>query len=239
LTRNSGGTWTDISGTAAGNSIPDMPVYGALFVDDFVAATSTLVIATEGGVFSTATPSLPVASGLSWDAVQNGLPLIRCQQVIGQSIGNGAARLRVGTFGRGVFEWTDALGATACGDVRQPCCPSGCKSGASCVSGTCVACLPAHRIVAVTTEHNGADCGGTNHSSDFGSAHCDLGFVLESCGAVLVSDNNGSTCSAAPSRNGGCLCTATVTTPGDCTKWATCSVTATEKPAAPNPSGCR
>jgi hypothetical protein len=126
---------------------------------------------------------------------------------------------------------------TACGAAGQPCCGGSiCVAGSVCVAGTCAACPPGPRTLVDTTATNGSDCGGTARDYDFGPASCDAGFQLGACTATLVSQANGSTCSATPL--GGCQCRLHVTTPADCSKWATCRLTITEKSNTPPPAGC-
>jgi hypothetical protein len=86
---------------------------------------------------------------------------------------------------------------------------------------------PVPQIVTNQTGHNGSDCFGTSHDYDFPAA-CDAGFTLGTCSAHLITDPNGSTCTATPI--GDCGCRLHVTTPSDCVKFASCSVIATEVP---------
>jgi hypothetical protein len=133
---------------------------------------------------------------------------------------------------------SNVCGSPACGGIGQPCCADkSCGAGSGCSENKCVACPPLSRTLVDTTVHNGADCGGTSHDFDLGATTCDPGFVLGTCSADLISENNGSTCD--PIRLAGCKCRVTVTTPRDCTKWATCRAIVTEKPAgATLPEGC-
>jgi hypothetical protein len=90
------------------------------------------------------------------------------------------------------------------------------------------------RIVANGTGHNGSDCGTTHWDHTF-TPKCDPGFKLGTCSARLISDPNGSACSARPTSNiaPDCGCILTVTTPPGplgCSDSATCSLVATEIP---------
>jgi hypothetical protein len=93
---------------------------------------------------------------------------------------------------------------------------------------------PVPQIVTNQTGHNGSDCFGTSHDFDFPAA-CDAGFTLGNCSAHLITDPNGSTCTAAPI--GACGCRLHINTPADCFKFASCSLIATEVPAPWTP-GC-
>src|SRR5262252_3422084 len=87
---------------------------------------------------------------------------------------------------------------------------------------------PLPQILTNKTGHNGSDCGGTSADYDF-PATCDSGFTLGDCSAHLLTDANGSTCTATPI--GDCGCRLHITTPSDCFKFASCSLIATEVPS--------
>jgi hypothetical protein len=127
-------------------------------------------------------------------------------------------------------------------DLLPPCCTvSGAEpaivfteSNDPSVSPMCPAgsCEAAPKILVNTVAANGADCGGTAADYDFGPDECDPGYQLGTCSATLVTNNDGSTCSATPV--GGCKCRVHVTTPKDCIKGANCAVLVTETPISYN-----
>jgi hypothetical protein len=106
------------------------------------------------------------------------------------------------------------------------------ESNVSSATVTCPAgvCTAAPKILVNTTANNGANCFGTSNDYDFGPTNCDPGFQLGVCSAVLVTSQDGSTCSATPI--GGCRCRVHVTTPADCIKGASCAVLVTEQPTS-------
>jgi len=122
LTIDNGLHWTDISGTAGNPSgnLPDIPVLGVVFgLDRAVPAGEpvlpSIIIATDGGVIETdahATLSLP-----SWHRLGRGLPNVRCASLIINRDRNPPI-LRVGTWGRGVFELEAALTSASSITVR-------------------------------------------------------------------------------------------------------------------------
>jgi len=104
MTIDSGGHWTDISGTVGGGiqNLPDVPVNSVTI--DPNTTPHTIIIGTDAGVFQTAD------DGNSWQVLGLGLPTV---QVTSVQLDSSAVPelLRAGTYGRSVFE----LGAATTG----------------------------------------------------------------------------------------------------------------------------
>lgn len=92
LTTNNGGIWTDISG-----DFPDVPIHDVIF--DPNTRPRSIIIATAAGVFRTSNPG----SGANWQILARGLPPVDCMSLALFS-DTRQTRLRVGTWGRSVWE---------------------------------------------------------------------------------------------------------------------------------------
>jgi hypothetical protein len=117
LTGTPSATYTDITGNLPSGVASNSVVFDA----------GTLVVATDVGVFSTATPN---GSSTSWSVVGTGLPNV---QVIGLSV-SGNGDLYVGTHGRGV--WKLATGTSPAPTVTGVSPSSGPAAGGTSVTIT-------------------------------------------------------------------------------------------------------
>jgi hypothetical protein len=104
ITLDGGGTWVDASGIqSAATSLPDMPVRGCSFTDEVPSTTvmPAVVVATELGVLVTRPTAFSTAFA-SWSRLGWGLPSVPATAL---EVRADAARVRVATWGRGVWEW--------------------------------------------------------------------------------------------------------------------------------------
>jgi len=99
MTRNAGNNWSDISGRQSGglDNLPDLPLYSVVIVPS--TTPHTIVVAGDGGVFQSAD------LGRSWQKLGSGLPNAQMQMLALDSSVK-PILLRVGSWGRGVFELT-------------------------------------------------------------------------------------------------------------------------------------
>jgi hypothetical protein len=102
-TTDTGGSWTDISGTDGipGDILPNLPTHTVVI--DPGSTPHAIIIANDAGVLRT------VDNGASWQILGVGLPTVRGSQL---QIDTSAtpSLLRLGTYGRSVFELTPASG---------------------------------------------------------------------------------------------------------------------------------
>ncbi len=96
LTTNNGGMWTDISG-----DFPDVPIHDVIF--DSNTSPGSIIIATAAGVFRTSN----AGPGANWQILARGLPPVDCISLAIFS-DTRQTRLRVGTWGRSVWELVNA-----------------------------------------------------------------------------------------------------------------------------------
>jgi hypothetical protein len=104
LTTNNGRTWTDISGTDGGDpteNLPDLPLHSVVI--DPGTSPHTIIVASDATVLRTAN------LGLTWEVLGVGLPIVYCTSLALDSSVT-PSLLRVGTYGRSVFELTSATG---------------------------------------------------------------------------------------------------------------------------------
>jgi photosystem II stability/assembly factor-like uncharacterized protein len=101
LTTDSGLTWNDISGTDGGNSaqnLPDLPLHSVV-----VDPPSTIIVASDAAVMRTRD------LGATWQVLGVGLPTVYCKSLALDSSVS-PSLLRVGTYGRSVFELVSVNG---------------------------------------------------------------------------------------------------------------------------------
>src|SRR5262249_3167663 len=104
LTTDNGATWSDISGTAGGDPIenlPDLPLHSVVIDPD--TSPHTIIVASDAGVMRTAN------LGATWEVLGVGLPIVDSTSLALDSSVT-PSLLRVGTYGRSVFELTSATG---------------------------------------------------------------------------------------------------------------------------------
>jgi photosystem II stability/assembly factor-like uncharacterized protein len=103
-TADNGANWTDISGTDGGDptqNLPDLPLHS--IVIDPGTTPHMIVVASDAGVMRTAD------GGATWQALGVGLPTVYGSSLaIDTSVT--PSLLRLGTYGRSVFELTSATG---------------------------------------------------------------------------------------------------------------------------------
>jgi len=102
MTTNAGQSWTDISGTNGSGGIPDSPADGAVVDPN----SGTIYVATDVGVYSTATAA---GSATQWAEVgpatgAGTLPNVAVTRVAIFNPSGLPPRLRVSTYGRGIWE---------------------------------------------------------------------------------------------------------------------------------------
>jgi hypothetical protein len=96
---NNGGAWTDISGRDNGDpstNLPDAPVYSVVI--DSNTSPHSIIVGTTGGV-------LVREGDGTWRVLGQGLPRVACSSLAINTERN-PSLLRVGTYGRSVFELT-------------------------------------------------------------------------------------------------------------------------------------
>src|SRR6266403_1219332 len=104
LTTDNGRTWNDISGTDGGDpteNLPDLPLYSVVI--DPNTSPFTIIVASDAGVMRTAN------LGATWEVLGVGLPTVISTSLALDSDAN-PSLLRVGTYGRSVFELTPTTG---------------------------------------------------------------------------------------------------------------------------------
>jgi hypothetical protein len=92
LSTTNGRTWFDVSG-----NLPDLPVHDVVI--DAYTSPASIIIATDAGVMRTRNPR----PGGTWEIMGTGLPTVNGTSLAIFSDAN-RARLRVGTWGRSVWE---------------------------------------------------------------------------------------------------------------------------------------
>jgi hypothetical protein len=114
-TTNAGASWTNLDGDAASTGLPDNPA-DAVVVDPNVKGL--VYVATDVGVFVSHTdPADSLQAIGSWQELDpttasGSLPNVATTAL--RTFGTGAStRLRVSTYGRGIFEWRGVAGAVA------------------------------------------------------------------------------------------------------------------------------
>jgi hypothetical protein len=101
-TVNGGTSWSDISGTAGGSqNLPDLPVNSVVI--DTGTTPHTIIVSNDVGVLRT------VDGGANWSQLGTGLPLVdsvtlQLDDTVTPPV------LRLGTYGRSVFELTSSTG---------------------------------------------------------------------------------------------------------------------------------
>jgi hypothetical protein len=114
MTTNNGANWRDISGTNGGTqNLPDLPLHSVVI--DPSTTPHSIIVASDAGVMVTAD------LGKTWQKLGYGLPVVDCTSLCLDSDTNGAV-LRVGTYGRSVFELKAATGPilAVLGDLNYP-----------------------------------------------------------------------------------------------------------------------
>ena len=111
-TTDTGASWTDISGTddSTGDILPNLPTHSVVIDPD--VTPHAIIVANDAGVLRT------TDNGASWQILGVGLPTVRGSQLqIDTSVS--PSLLRLGTYGRSVFELTPASGPllTVSGDL--------------------------------------------------------------------------------------------------------------------------
>lgn len=103
MTTDQGATWTDISGTDGNPSgnLPDLPLHSVVI--DTSTTPHTIIVASDAAVMRSAD------GGASWQVLGVGLPTVDATSLQLDS-SSSPALLRVGTYGRSVFELTSASG---------------------------------------------------------------------------------------------------------------------------------
>lgn len=101
-TTNGGTSWTDISGTDGGaNNLPDLPTHDVV-IDSYTSPAS-IIVSNDAGVART------TDNGANWERLGAGLPLVDSTGLsLDESVN--PALLRVGTYGRSVYELRAASG---------------------------------------------------------------------------------------------------------------------------------
>ncbi|MFN2544688.1 MAG: choice-of-anchor D domain-containing protein [Actinomycetota bacterium] len=101
-TTDGGANWADISGTDGGSqNLPDLPTHSVVI--DPGTSPSTIIVGNDGGVLRS------IDSGATWQVLGTGLPTVDSESL---AIDTSATPpvLRVGTYGRSVFELVSATG---------------------------------------------------------------------------------------------------------------------------------
>lgn len=103
-TQNNGTNWADISGTDGGDplsNLPDLPLHSVVIDPD--TSPHTIIVSSDAGVMRSAD------SGASWQVLGVGLPTVYSRSLQIDTTAT-PSLLRVGTYGRSVFELTAASG---------------------------------------------------------------------------------------------------------------------------------
>ena len=103
MTTDNGVNWTDISGTISGGikNLPDLPINSVVI--DSNTTPHTVIVASDAAVFQS--PDV----GNSWQVLGLGLPTVQCTSLALDPSAT-PELLRVGTYGRSVFELGAATG---------------------------------------------------------------------------------------------------------------------------------
>ena len=102
LTPDNGTTWNDISGQVGGSqNLPDLPLHSVVI--DPSTSLHTIIVGSDGGVMRTAD------QGATWQILGVGLPTVDCTSLAIDADAT-PPLLRVGTYGRSVFELTRPSG---------------------------------------------------------------------------------------------------------------------------------
>jgi Tol biopolymer transport system component/6-phosphogluconolactonase (cycloisomerase 2 family) len=102
LTEDRGASWTDASGTDGGpptSNLPDRPIYAVALDPGSSNSPSALIAGNDVGVLCS------IDSGATWQILGVGLPNSRCN-ALALDWTSSPSLLRVGTYGRSVFELT-------------------------------------------------------------------------------------------------------------------------------------
>ena len=141
MTTDSGMTWNDISGTDGGfvfNNLPDLPLHAVVI--DPNTTPHNIIVAGDTGVMRT------IDLGKTWHALGVSLPTVDCTTLaIDASATPGL--LRVGTYGRSVFELALGSCTLTCPNIQQSTDPNQCGATVNftpATTGTCgtVTCTP-------------------------------------------------------------------------------------------------
>jgi photosystem II stability/assembly factor-like uncharacterized protein len=103
-TVNNGTNWTDISGTDGGDplsNLPDLPLHSVVIDPD--TSPHTIIVSSDAGVMRSAD------LGASWQILGVGMPTVYSRSLQIDTTAT-PSLLRVGTYGRSVFELTAATG---------------------------------------------------------------------------------------------------------------------------------
>lgn len=103
-TTDNGATWSDISGTDGGDStqnLPDLPLHSVVI--DAGVSPHAIIVASDAAVMRSAN------NGASWQVLGVGLPTVDSKSLALDASAN-PPLLRIGTYGRSVFELTSASG---------------------------------------------------------------------------------------------------------------------------------
>ncbi|MBI2333638.1 MAG: hypothetical protein HYU84_16050, partial [Chloroflexi bacterium] len=95
LTTDGGANWSDISGSNAGFSVPDVPIYAAAI--DSNTTPHSVLVATDHGILRT------LNNGTTWYQLGSGLPNVHAIDLAIDTTVN-PSLLKVGTYGRSVWQ---------------------------------------------------------------------------------------------------------------------------------------
>jgi len=110
-TTDNGATWTDISGTDGGGAnLPDLPLHSVVI--DASVASYTIIVASDASVLRTAN------LGTTWEVLGAGFPMVDAMSLALDAEAS-SPLLRVGTYGRSVFELTGAMEVPATCPLSQ------------------------------------------------------------------------------------------------------------------------
>jgi hypothetical protein len=110
-TTDNGATWSDISGTDGGGAnLPDLPLHSVVI--DSGASSYTIIVASDASVLRTAN------LGTTWEVLGVGFPTVDAKS-LALDAGISPPLLRVGTYGRSVFELTGAVEVPATCPLSQ------------------------------------------------------------------------------------------------------------------------
>jgi hypothetical protein len=110
-TTDNGATWTDISGTdGGGENLPDLPLHSVVI--DSGPSSYTIIVASDASVLRTAN------LGTTWEVLGAGFPTVDAKS-LALDAEISPPLLRVGTYGRSVFELTGAIEVPATCPLSQ------------------------------------------------------------------------------------------------------------------------
>jgi len=110
-TTDNGATWTDISGTDGGGAnLPDLPLHSVVI--DSGTSSYTIIVASDASVLRTAN------LGTTWEILGAGFPTVDAK-LLALDAEISPPLLRVGTYGRSVFELTGAMEVPATCPLSQ------------------------------------------------------------------------------------------------------------------------